>query len=199
MSVCLLRIGDGRDAVHERSWASLQEMLPVVQHVVTVDDRDHRLGFSGAIAQGWRDVLLTDADWVFHAELDFLYTAPIQLAGMIELLEEQSHLAQVALKRQPVNTDEIAAGGIVEAHPDDFHQRVEGGTIWTEHSRYFTTNPSVYSTRLCRHGWPQIPHSEGVFTHRLREDPAVRFALWGAKYDAPLVEHIGAVRAGTGY
>lgn len=198
MSVCVLRIGDGRDSTHERSWASLQTMLPVVDHVVTVDDSGHRLGFSGAIAQGWRDVLLTGADWVFAAELDFTYREPIPLLGMIELLEAQPHLVQVALKRQPVNAEECAAGGIVEQNPDDFRQRVEGGTIWTEHRRFFTTNPSVYSTRLCRHGWPQVEHSEGMFTHRLLEDPDVRFAFWGAKYDTPLVEHIG-VRCGMGY
>lgn len=198
MTVCLLRIGDGRDETHEQSWASLQEMLPPVERVVTIDDREHKMGFAGAIMEGWRQVLATRCEWVFHAELDFLYGEPIPLRDMIELLEAESHLVQVALKRQPVNEEEIAAGGIVEAHSDDFRQRVEGGVIWTEHRRFFTTNPSVYSTKLCRHGWPQVPQSEGVFTHRLLEDPDVRFAFWGAKYDPPMVEHIGA-RCGTGY
>lgn len=199
MSVCVLRIGDGRDDVHERSWASLRVMLPVVDHVVTVDDRDHRLGFSGAIVQGWRDVLMTGADWVFAAELDFTYREPIPLLGMIELLKAEPHLAQVVLKRQPVNEEECAAGGIVEAHPDDFTQRVENGTIWTEHRRFWSTNPAVYSAKMCRHGWPQVPQSEGMFTHRLLEDPNVRFCFWGAKFDEPLVEHIGHVRTGHGY
>lgn len=198
MTVCLLRIGDGRDETHEQSWASLQEMLPPVERVVTVDDREHKLGFAGAIMEGWRQVFAARCEWVFHAELDFLYGEPIPLQDMIELLEAEPHLAQIALKRQPVNEEEIAAGGIVEAHPADFRQRVEGGVIWTEHRRFFTTNPSVYSTKLCRHGWPQVPQSEGVFTHRLLEDPDVRFAFWGAKYDPPMVEHIG-VRCGTGY
>lgn len=198
MSVCLLRIGDGRDDVHELSMASLLANLPPVERVVTVDDRGHELGFAGAIAQGWRQVLLTRCEWVFHAELDFLYNEPIPLRAMIELLEAESHLVQVALKRQPVNEEECAVGGIVEANPDDFRQRVEGGVIWTEHRRFFTTNPSVYFTRLCRHGWPQVPQSEGMFTRRLLEDPDARFAFWGGKYDPPMVEHIG-VRCGTGY
>lgn len=198
MTVCLLRIGDGRDDAHERSWQSLQMMLPYVERIVTIDDRDHRLGFSGAIAEGWRQVLATGAAWVFAAELDFIYREPIPLAGMIELLEAQSHLAQVILKRQPVNEVECAAGGIVEANPDDFRQRVEGGMIWTEHRRFWSTNPGIYSSRICRHGWPQIEHSEGMFTHRLLEDPDVRFAFWGAKYDPPMCEHIG-VRVGHGY
>lgn len=195
---CLLRIGDGRDDCHERSWTSLREMLPQVDHIVTVDDRDHALGFSGAIQEGWRQVLATGAEWVFHAELDFIYREPIPLTGMVELLEAQPHLAQVILKRQPVNEEEIAAGGIVECHPDDFRQRVEGGVIWTENRRCFSTNPGVYSTKMCRHGWPQVPQSEGMFTHRLLEDPDVQFGIWGAKYDPPLVEHIG-IRVGVGY
>lgn len=199
MSVCLLRLADGRDAYHERCWESAVRMLPHFDHVVTIEDRAHELGFAGAIAEGWRQALQTGADWVFHLEMDFTFNAQIDVGAMIALLEEQPHLVQVALKRQPVNAQELAAGGIVEQHPGDFSQRVHSGAIWTEHRRFFTTNPSVYSTRLCRHGWPQEPHSEGVFTHRLLEDPDARFAFWGAKFDPPLVEHIGDVRAGTGY
>lgn len=199
MTVCLLRIADGRDEYHERCWASAKQMLPKFDHVVTVDDREHELGFSGAIAQGWRQVLDTGADWVMHLEMDFTFSAPVDVAAMIELLETQPHLAQVALKRQPVNQEELAAGGIVELHPDDFRQRFHGGVIWTENRRCFTTNPCVYSTLLCRHGWPQVPNSEGVFTHVLLEDPDVQFAFWGAKFDAPLVQHIGDTRAGGGY
>jgi hypothetical protein len=199
VSVCLLRIGDGRDEYHERCWESAKDALPTFSRVITIDDREHKLGFSGAIAEGWRQVLQTGADYVFHLEMDFTFNAPVELAGMIELLEEKPHLAQVALKRQPVNAEERAAGGIVELHPDDFTQRVEGGIIWTENRRCFTTNPCVYSTNLCRHGWPQEPHSEGVFTHRLLADPDVAFAFWGGKFDAPLVEHIGESRAGGGY
>lgn len=199
MSVCLLRIADGRDAYQEQCWESAVRMLPRFEHVVTIDDRAHELGFAGAIAEGWRQVLQTGAEWCFHLELDFTFAEPVDVAAMIELLGEQKHLVQVALKRQPVNALEIAAGGLVQQHPDEFRQRVENGVIWTEHRRYFTTNPGVYATKLCRHGWPQVPESEGVFTHRLLQDPDVRFGLWGGKLDAPLVHHIGDVRAGTGY
>ena len=199
MNACLLRIGDGRDEYHERSWQSAVASLPKMQHVVTIDDHAHELGFSGAIAEGWRQALVTGADYIFHLEMDFTFNAPVPLAAMIELLEAKPYLAQVALKRQPVNAEERAAGGIVELHPDDFRQRVENGVIWTENRRCFTTNPCAYSTRLCLHGWPQEPHSEGVFTHRLLADPDVQFAFWGAKLDAPLVHHIGDDRTGTGY
>lgn len=210
MSICLLMIGDGRDEYHERAYESAfthglrpypsaASDVVCVRHVVAVDDREHRLGFAGAIAEGWRRVLETGAEWCFHLEMDFTFDAPVALDGMIGLLEDQEHLVQVSLKRQAVNAEELAAGGLVERDPDAYRQRVAGGVMWTEHRQYFTTNPSVYSTRLCRHGWPQVDRSEGVFTHRLLEDPDARFAIWGAKFDAPLVHHIGEDRAGTGY
>lgn len=200
MKVALLIIGDGRDDVHERAAASLREAVPgeAFAHTIAVDDREHRLGFSGAVQEGWDRVLATDATHVTHFEADFTFNAPVPLDGMIALLDRQPHLAQVALKRQPVNPEETAAGGIVEQHPDDFTERSDDLATWTEHRRFFTTNPSVYPARLCRMGWPQEPESEGKFTHRLLADPLLRFAFWGGKFDPPLVEHIG-VRVGTGY
>lgn len=197
MKVHLLCIGDGRDETHERSWASLQEQLPPVASHFIVDDRDHELGFAGAIQHGW-DNVPADADYVFHAELDFLYNAPIPLGQMVGILSWCPYLVQIALKRQPVNDAEIAAGGIVETDPESFKEIAAGDLVWTEHRRCFTTNPCVYPAALCRQGWPQESESEGKFTHRLLADSDVRFAFWGAKYAPPLVEHVG-VRSGVGY
>lgn len=199
MSVCLLLIGDGRDEYRDRTIESARECLPTLDRLVEIDDRAHELGFAGAIAEGWRQVLDTGAKWVFHLEADFVFQAPIPVDRMIGVLERQPHLAQIALKRQPWNAAERAAGGLVEQNPDDFTQRTERGDIWTEHRRYWTTNPSVYPAALCAQGWPVEAKSEGAFTHRLLEDPGLRFALWGAKFDPPLVEHIGDGRAGHGY
>ena len=197
MKLHLLRIGDGRDEIHERSNASLMKALPGFDSEFVVDDSDHELGFAGAIQHGWENVP-RDADWVFHAELDFLYRAEIPIDRMITVLSKHPYLVQMALKRQPVNEQEVIAGGIVECRPDDFEQRTEGGNIWTEHRCFVTTNPSVYPAALCRQGWPQIPESEGHFGLRLFADPKARSAFWGAKFDEPLVEHIGK-REGTGY
>lgn len=201
MSICLLLIGDGRDDYHAASRASLSEQLPTSDHVVEIDDRDHLLGFTGAVAEGWRQVLATGADWVFHAELDFTYTEPVEIDRMIAVLERHPHLTQMSLKRQPVNHEERAAGGIVELHPRDYVERHDESDIWTETKRFaFTTNPSVYSTRLCELGWPLEQHSEGVFSWRLLQaDPERRCGIWGGKWDPPRVLHIGDVRAGVGY
>ena len=198
MSIALVIVGDGRDDYHERSVASARTALPMGlfdQHVV-VDDREHELGFAGAVQRGWDQVA---ADWIFWLEADFIFNALVPLERMIAILERHPELAQMVLKRQAVNGDEIAAGGVIEQHPADYTERTEGDDTWIEHRRYWSTNPGVYSARWCRLGWPQEDQSEGMFTHRLLRDPLLRFACWGALSDPPLVHHIGAVRAGHGY
>lgn len=204
MSVCLLLISDGRDELRDRTLASVDEHLPPSDALIEIDDRDHRLGFAGAIAEGWRAAIGRGAKYVFHLEADFVFKRPVELDAMRELLELRPELAQVALKRQAWNDREKAAGGLVEADADDFTERAElsGGRVhvWTEHQRFFTTNPSLYRTELCHRGWPQRRNSEGNFTlDLLRDKPDTRFAFWGSKFDTPAVEHIGVERAGHGY
>lgn len=201
MSVCLLLIGDGRDDYRERTLESARDvgLFDQVTDVVEIDDRGHRLGFAGAVQAGWDAVIATGAEWVFHLELDFTFHARVDVHAMVGVLQRHWWLGQVVLKRQAWNDQEKAAGGIVEVHPDDFIERTDGQRVWTEHRRFWSTNPSVYSTNWCRIGWPQVPQSEGVWTHKLLADPAVRFAFWGGKFDAPLVHHIGEARAGKGY
>lgn len=199
MSWCLLQIGDGRDDYHERARRSAATYLPRPDAVVTIDDREHSLGFAGAIAEGWDAVLTSGCDWCFHLELDFVFHRPVEIDRMIGVLEARPHLAQMALKRQPWNDAERQAGGIVELHPADFSDHARGVDRWLEHRRFWTTNPSVYSTSWCERGWPECAASEGVFTHRLLVDPDLRFGMWGDRTDPPRVEHIGEHRQGVGY
>jgi hypothetical protein len=198
VTVALLTIEDGRTGYHEKSWASLREQLPDVDHIVSVDDSDHKLGFAGAIQEGWKGVLQTDAEFVVHVELDFIFLAPVELDAMIYALRQRPKLAQVCLKRGPVNAEEIAAGGIVERFPDRYREEYAAGHIISVNDVCFSTNPCVYSVDICRQGWPQEKHSEGVFTHRLLAE-GYEFAFWGRKFDSPRVQHIGHVRSGQGY
>ncbi len=201
MNVCLLLISDGRDDYLQATLKSAVHRLPRCRYLVHVDDRGHELGFAGAIAEGWRQVLETGADWVFHLEQDFTFNRPVPLEHMRHVLATHRELVQLVLKRQPWNPQEAAAGGIVEQDPDSYTERHDPatGAVWTEHRRFFSTNPSLYRARLCERGWPQTEFSEGVFTHRLLEDPQARFAFWGAKHREPWVHHIGDDRAGHGY
>jgi hypothetical protein len=198
--LALLLISDGRQHYLDQALRSIEVNFPQFDEVVHIDDSAHELGFGGAIQAGWDRALATGADHVFHVEQDFIFNAPIPLDEMVALLEREPHLAQIQLKRQPWNAAERAAGGIVETRPDDFVERRDGFAVWTEHRAWWTTNPSVYSTAVCELGWPQVPQSEGVFTHQLLNAAAdLQFALWGGKFDPPLVTHIGQERAGLGY
>lgn len=199
MNLCVLTIRDGRDEIHERSIESLQASLPEPEHHVIVDDHEHKLGFAGAIGEGWRQVTESGADWVFHHEADFIFNAPVPVEAMAEVLAAYPYLAQLALKRQPWNGEERDAGGIVECWPEEYRQRTYMGHLFSEHRLFWTTNPSLYPAAWCRYGWPQSSRSEEAWTKRLCEDPDLRFAFWGGKHDPPLCEHIGTERAGKGY
>lgn len=198
MKIALLVITDGRSDYLARTLTSAQELLPdVFDDRIVIDDTAHELGFAGAIQAGWDQI--GDADYIFHLEGDFVFNQPVPVEQMVRLLEKRPQLAQVVLKRQPWNHDERRAGGIVEQHPADFWECFDGDITWTEHRRFFSTNPCVYPAAIARLGWPQESESEGKFTHRLLRDPLIRFAFYGGKFDPPMVEHIGAERAGHGY
>lgn len=196
MSVALLAISDGRHPYHQRSLESALEHLPKFDQHVWVDDPDHELGFAGAIQAGWEQI---DTDYVFHLELDFVLLEDVPMSRMVRLLDRHPHVAQLVLKRQPWNEQEIAAGGIVEQHPEDYEDCFHDDEVWAEHRRFWSTNPSLYPARWCRVGWPQGDRSEGTWTHRLLEDRELRFAFWGGKYRPPMVHHIGETRGGKGY
>lgn len=196
MTVALLVICDGRDDYHDRALHSAKLNLPAFDQTVVIDDASHQLGFAGAIQAGWEQI---DTDHVFHLEADFTFNQPVPVDQMIAVLHAHPRLAQLVLKRQPWNDTEKAAGGIVEQHPDDYTEKTWCGQTWTEHRRFWSTNPGVYSSRFCRVGWPQEPESEGVFTHIVLRDPHLRFGFWGAKFARPLVHHLGEIRTGVGY
>lgn len=197
MIVALLVISDGRDEYRQLTLDSAAEMLPQPDHLVEVDDRDHTLGFDGAIRAGWDQILDTDATHVFHLEADYTFHRPVLLAQMGEVLDRHPYLTQLALRRQPWNDIEAAAGTVV---PDYAIEHEMGASRWLEHTRNFTTNPSLYPRWLLEYGWPEGPHSEGRFSGYLRKlRPDLRFAYWGGRDDGEAVHHIGVHRAGRNY
>lgn len=194
----LLMIGDGRDDYHHASRVSALANLPHTDHYIDVQDADHALGFGGAIREAWRRVRETDADWIFHLELDFTFTRLVPLAAMIEALRLCPHLAQMALLRQPVNEQEQAAGSIYNLIRAELTPRSFAPAHWLEHTRNFTTNPSVYPRWVTERDWPDEAESEGKFgAYLLRDRPETRFAYWGSGEE--WCTHIGHQRTGTGY
>lgn len=165
-----------------------------------------RSGFGGAIRSAWDALRLgSSAPFVFHLEDDFRLFRIVELARMAEVLQLRPELVQLALRRQPWNAEELAAGGIVELHPGDFEDRttrLHDGTEaeWLAHRRFFTTNPSLYRTDLLGREWPDGAHSEGRFSIELFASNPDRVAgYWGSRSSGEWCEHIGHQRVGTGY
>lgn len=184
--------------------ARLAEAYP---EFIRIGEPGPKRGFSGAIQDAWRIMReRSAAEYVLHLEQDFTFNRPLDLSGPAEILADHWYLAQLALRRQPWNPQEAAAGGIVEQHPDAYVDCALADHEWLEQRLFFTTNPSLYRRSLCTVAWPDPPHSEGMFTHRLLADGtpeaepgSVRFGYWGPRASTPWVHHIGHVRAGTGY
>lgn len=219
MSVAVLVVTDGRDAYLRECIASLEANVhgDVVERWMFDDTGDSeyrrtlidryphyrlihggpRQDFGGAIRHSW-DALtrLSTVDHVLHIEQDFTFNRPLDLAPMIATLDANLMLSQLALRRQPWNDVERAAGGIVESRPDCYTDR-DG---WLEHRLFFTTNPCLYRRSLCARGWPEGGNSEGHFGLELfASDPAIVAGYWGARDTEPWVTHIGHERAGHGY
>lgn len=226
MSVALLVMTDGRGELLERTLASAATNLvgPISRAVIHDDSADphyrawllrtfpsfevystgQRSGFGGAIRSAWRYLAATadqdTARFVFHLEDDFTFNKPVPLTRLAYVLDRRPALVQLALRRQPWNDTERAAGGIVECNPDAYTEEHLGGLTWLEHRLFFTTNPSLYRRSLTWRGWPEGAHSEGRFGLGIvNEDPDARFGYWGARDSGEWVTHVGDVRAGTGY
>lgn len=229
-AVALLVVTDGRDEYLDRCVASLVERVggPINERWMFDDTGDdlyrsrlaerypmfrhinggYRRGFGGAINRAWTTLSeRSRVDWVFHVEADFVFTVDVDLDEMIGVLAARAALVQMALRRQPWNDDEQAAGGVVEQHPAAYEDCSDGrGRAWLEHRLFFTTNPCLYRRSLCSMGWPLVPQSEGQFTHFLMREGSpdasgadVRFGLWGSRDSGTWVEHIGRDRSGVGY
>jgi hypothetical protein len=231
VSIALLVMTDGRGELLARALASFDAMVtgPITRRVIHDDSGDDgyrawlratypgyelvttpaRSGFGGAYASAWAHMAKGPERLTFGLEDDFLITRSIDLAEMAAVLDANPHLLQMALRRQPWNDVERAAGGVVEQRPGAFTEvQDEAGRAWLEHREWLTTNPSLYRRSLCAMGWPDVPRSEGEFTHYLLRHgtwvervlpDAVRFGYWGSRDSGVWCQHTGHERVGHGY
>ena len=217
--IALLVMTDGRDTIHDAIASAEVNLLgPVAARVIHDDsgNSDHRAelarryprwtvmggdraGFGGAIQRAWRHVRDLPVSYVFHIEDDFTFNRTVDMTGMASVLEQRPYLQQLALRRQPWNDAERAAGGVVERHPDDYTEATDGTHRWLEHRRFWTTNPSLYRRELCERKWPDGAHSEGRFGIEQFRDPDAVSGFWGSRDSGEWVHHIGHERVGTGY
>lgn len=213
---------DGRRECITRSVASLEHLRgPVSVRMIHDDSGDpayaawlwdrfpgwvvhstpERSGFAGAVRSARQWLARYDRNpYVWWHEDDFVITRTVDLPAMCDVLSDDINLVQLALRRQPWNDSERAAGGIVEQHPDAYYEIRDSGRAWLEHRRFYTTNPHL--TRrgvLTDTDWPTGAESEGRYGLALFANPRLRAGFWGARDSGEWCEHIGHTRAGTGY
>ena len=222
MKTTLMVITDGRAECLARTIDSLRQMVKGdIAHKLLIDDScksnyaawlicrfsDFEIlhtvpkqGFCGAIQTAWAAIKkrYPDTDFLMHLEDDFIFNRQVNVAELVEVLQSNPSLAQIALKRQPWNPAEEKAGGIVEMWPDLYQDRNFEDYHWLEHRLFFTTNPSMYPKKITEFGWPGPPACEQAFTETLK-NAGYSFAYWGKRSDLPWVYHIGNERVGCGY
>lgn len=230
MIACLV-MTDGRAKCLARTLASAEENLNLDTMVRVIhDDSDDaayhawlfanygdrwtivvtpaRSGFGGAIRSAWKALrAMHGITHVFHLEDDFVFPLKVPLHQMLDLLDDRPEVVQVALVRQPWNSEEQAAGGVLARWRERCAQlQTKFGEPYVAQRAYFTTNPCLYRRALIDHEWPEGTHSEGGFTFQLFHEghngvpgELIQFAFWGRLDDPPRCEHIGEHRIGTGY
>lgn len=138
---------------------------------------------------------------VFFCEDDMIVNRPVDVAAMLSVLNANTDLAELVLKRQAWNPAEIEAGGVIEQHPDWYEDAETYGHAWVRHSAYWSNNTCLIAPWVLDVGWPDLAsNSEGAFTFALRAArPYVRFGYWRARNEPPLITHIGDIRVGGQY
>lgn len=202
------------------SLASLTEHVsgPIVQRVVYSDWPEEVAGELAQIAEAagfyvaggphvgytemrrrlWRYISKRAAgSHVFLSEDDFLFTRPVDLEPMLEVLHENPRMAQVALLRGAFYPRELEAGGVLPSLKTKLEYHNHRPYPFVTHRDHWTANPSLIRKSITDIAWPQGPSSERVFGTIILRDPAARFAYWGD--GEAWIEHLGTVKAGTGY
>lgn len=132
-------------------------------------------------------------EFILQVEDDFTYERPVDLGAMIDILQANEHLVQLALLRDACYQDERDTGGILGWPLPAFTFR-EG---WFEHRQFFTLNPSLFRRSLTDHPWPAGHHSETLFGRSVLNDKRAASGFLGDGTE--WIRHIGETRAGAGY
>ena len=152
------------------------------------------IGFCRSVVRAWVGALHAGPEWIFWLEDDLLVRRKVDLHELAAVLSAERELAQMALMRQAVNDEEIAAGGCFQLRRElyDVH---EG---WLRSRTNFSTTASLMRRAFMLEN-PMPPwyfgSCEGRYSIDLL-DAGFAFGVWGG--GEPWIEHIGQ-RAGHGY
>lgn len=181
----------------------------------TVINHEKNEGLSGSVRSLWMWAQMQGAEYLFHCEEDFLFNQKVFIEDLAWILQQDTQLAQIALKRQPCNPAEIEAGGFMEQTPGSYIQH----TIWCppiyrlnkhfrpyaiteldylKHRNFFTLNPCMYPISTTRIGWER-GWGEKEFGERLFSNELIQCGYLGKIEDPPLITHIGGYRGENWY
>lgn len=199
--ISLVVISDGRDELLTQTLASFREHARdyELMHTHAVDDREHALGFCGALSAGMKSASADpDAHFIFHLEEDWRFLRPFSVAAMAAILRADRECFQVSLLRGP-HGDEGPAGPLGWPEVEPMSLTAEGQPIidYLQHALYYTTNPNLIRiTDAASIAKVTPPNCEGNLGSWLI-DQGWHFAALGE--GEPWIEHTGVQRTGVGY
>jgi hypothetical protein len=160
---------------------------------------EERRGMAGAVRSAWETALRAGADYVFHLEDDFIFTRKVKVNNLAQILHCNPHLAEISLKRGPVNEHEDRYGGFIETDPDAYYDRSCESGQWVEHRKVFSFNPCLIPRRAIEDALanPGDGVERGITDALLAMNYS--FAIYGTKADEPRVCHTGTNRRSQGW
>lgn len=177
----LIMINDSGDSEYAEA---LEELYPDFTQFV---HHETRRGLAGAVRSAWETALSYSVDYVWHQEDDFVINERIDLLQLNYLLEENPRLAQIALKRQPVNPEEIQAGDFMRLDPDVYWDHGE----FTEHRHLFTFNPCLIPRHCIEYVLANTSNTLEREVTDVLLDAGRSFGFLGGIADEPRTTHIG--------
>lgn len=149
-------------------------------------------GLSGSIQTLWMLANKWEADYILHFEEDFLLGDWLNVDELLGYLTKYPYLGQIALKRQHVNSDEVAAGGFMHQYEDDYVEYDDR----VETTKLFTFNPCLYEVdKITKYPYPDQGGERELTDRLLHFYPDMKFGYVGKKDDPPRVWHTGSYRA----
>lgn len=138
----------------------------------------------------WSWIQTQDFDYVWHHEDDVVFPQAFNINELIELLESDSSLCQVNLKRNPWYKEEYSEPVL----RDDDQQF--GNWLYNYHTDYFWTMSSLYRADITRHVGAILSSQgcnlgEAPVMRYFRENYGQRMAVVKNLDGSPVVEHIG--------
>lgn len=104
------------------------ELWPALRY----EDSPAPLGMCRAHAHCWHEAAVSELEWVFHLEDDFVLLRPLELVHLAETIDAEPTLTQMALVRTPWGF-EIPHGGYIPQTPGHYDRRetrfVEGHRV----------------------------------------------------------------------